>query len=143
MPRNPRREALSDAEYRALAEFRYALRRFLAFSKSAAESAGLTPRQHQALLTIKGYPGRPRATVGELAERLQVRHHSAVGLVDRLTELGLVARRAGTRDRRVTYVELTRRGEAKLRRLTVAHRREIRKMAPVFRTLVARINDGA
>jgi DNA-binding MarR family transcriptional regulator len=142
MPRKSRSQALSDAEYRALAEFRYALRRFLAFSKSAAEAAGLTPRQHQSLLTIKGYPGRPRATVGELAERLQIRHHSAVGLVDRLTELGLVARRAGTRDRRETYVELTRRGEAKLRRLALAHRLELRKIAPVFATLVRRISDG-
>src|ERR1035437_2588779 len=75
---------LSKAQYETLAAFRYALRQFLHFSEKAAKNAGITPQRHQALLAIKGLPGRDRVTVGELAERLQLRHHSAVGLIDRL-----------------------------------------------------------
>ena len=76
------------ADYEALAAFRHALREFLDFSQEAARRAGLTPQQHQALLAIKGYPGREVVTVSELAERLLLRHHSAVGLLDRLEILG-------------------------------------------------------
>lgn len=141
--RKTRSDALTDADYQALSEFRFTLRRFLHFSSEAAEVAGLTPRQHQALLSIRGYPGGPRATVGELAGRLLIRHHSAVGLIDRLTGLGLVKRESGTKDRRETFVTLTPRAEAILERLAVSHRTELRKIAPVFTALVKRINDGA
>jgi DNA-binding MarR family transcriptional regulator len=75
---------VTKAEYETLAAFRYNLRHFLRFSESAAESTGLTSRQYQALLAIKGFPARDCITVGELAEQLQIAHHSAVGLVDRL-----------------------------------------------------------
>src|SRR6185295_17692704 len=78
--------------YQALAAFRHALRQFLRFSEAAAEAVGLTPRQYQALLAVKGMPRGRRATVGALAEQLQIRHHSAVGLVDRLVLQGLAAR---------------------------------------------------
>ncbi|MEO6753630.1 MAG: helix-turn-helix domain-containing protein, partial [Chthoniobacteraceae bacterium] len=78
------RKRLSKSQYEVLAAFRFALRRFLRFSEDAATAAGITPQQHQALLAIKGFPARDRVTVGELAERLQIRHHSAVGLIDRL-----------------------------------------------------------
>lgn len=74
----------SKTEYETLAEFRYALRHYLRFSKNAVETAGITLQQHQAMLSIIGYPGKEQVTIGELAERLQIRHHSAVGLVDRL-----------------------------------------------------------
>ena len=84
------RGTVTKAEYESMAAVRYALRRFLRFSEDGAKAVGLTPQQHQALLAIKGYPARDSVTVGELAERLQVRHHSAVGLVDRLEALGLV-----------------------------------------------------
>ncbi|HXH29123.1 MAG TPA: MarR family transcriptional regulator, partial [Candidatus Polarisedimenticolia bacterium] len=101
-------------EHRLLASFRYSLRLFLRFSEEAARRCGLTPQQHQALLAVKGFPGRDRVTVSELAERLQVRHHSAVGLVDRLSARGLVARRSASEDRRRVYVEVTPRGSALL-----------------------------
>src|ERR1700692_3474102 len=81
---------LSPAEYRALAEFRYQIRRFLQFSAEAARQYGLEPQQHQPLLAVKGPPDDVRPTIGELAERLQIQHHSAVELVDRLAEHGAV-----------------------------------------------------
>ncbi len=83
---------LTKREYETLAAFRFSLRQFLRFSEEAAKSEGTTPQQYLALLAIKGYPGREWATVGELAERLQVQHHSAVGLVDRLAGEGMVSR---------------------------------------------------
>src|SRR5579862_5258142 len=95
---------VTKAEYEALAGFRHALRLFLRFSEEAALAAGLTPQQHQALLAIQGFPERDYVTVGELAERLQVRHHSAVGLIDRLVTQGLAARRISETDRRQVYV---------------------------------------
>jgi DNA-binding MarR family transcriptional regulator len=134
---------LSHADFQVLADFRYALRRFLHFSGTAAEDAGLTPQQYQALLAIKGFPGRDRMTVGELAERLLVRHHSAVGLIDRLENLKLVERRSGTRDRRETFVALSARGEAMLQGLALTHRAELRRIAPMFATLIAQVGDGA
>src|SRR5512135_368937 len=102
----------SKQDYETLAEFRYALRCFLRFSEDAAESAGLTLQQHQALLFIIGYPGREQVTIGELAERLQIRHHSAVGLVDRLVEQGLVQRIQNQSDRRQVFITLSVGGQA-------------------------------
>src|ERR1039458_6961028 len=99
---------LSKSQYEMLAAFRYALRQFLHFSEEAAHAAGITPQQHQALLAVKGFPGRDCVTVGELAERLQLRHHSAVGLVDRLVAERLMARSPSARDRRQVYVQLDR-----------------------------------
>ena len=114
---------LSKSQYEMLAAFRYALRQFLHFSEEAAHAAGITPQQHQALLAIKGFPGRDCVTVGELAERLQLRHHSAVGLVDRLVAEKLVARAPSAQDRRQVFVQLTSRGENVLERLSSAHTR--------------------
>src|ERR1700761_5506251 len=85
---------LDKSQFETLAAFRYALRRFLHFSEEAAHAAGITPQQYQALLAIKGFPSREKVTVGELAERLQLRHHSAVGLVDRLVTEKLAHRSA-------------------------------------------------
>lgn len=107
-----------------MAEFRYQIRRFLRFSEQAAERAGLEPRQHQLLLAVKGHSGEP--TVGDLAERLQLRHHSVVGLIDRLEERGLVKRSRAEADRRHVRVRLTRKGEALLRKLSLDHRAELR-----------------
>src|SRR5262245_44158964 len=95
---------VTKAEYEMLAAFRYALRQFLHFSETAAAAQGLTPQQHQALLAIMGFPGRTQVTIGELADRLRIRHHSAVGLVDRLQALGLVQRESARTDRRQVYV---------------------------------------
>ena len=124
------RDALTASEYRALAEFRYELRRFLHFSERAARSTGLEPQQHQLLLAVKGMPEGGEATVGVLAERLQIEHHSAVELVDRMEARGLVRRARANDDRRYVFVHLTPRGEALLPLLSVFHRAELRSVAP-------------
>jgi DNA-binding MarR family transcriptional regulator len=116
-------------DYRALARFRHALRQFLAFSEAAAVGVGLTPTQHQALLGIKGMPRRGAVSVGELAGWLGVRHHSCVGLVDRLEALGLVIKQADRADRRRVSLKLTRLAERKLATLSSAHRDDLRRRA--------------
>lgn len=131
--------ALSSPDYRLLAEFRHHLRVFTAFSENAARSAGLAPQQHQALLAIKGFPDGKAPTIGELAERLVIRHHSAVELVDRLVEGHLVMRHFDSEDRRRVELVLTRRAEQVLAQLSVAHRDELRRMAPMLRTLLAEL----
>jgi DNA-binding MarR family transcriptional regulator len=121
---------LSKAEYESLSNFRFTVRQFLKFSETAAEAVGLTPNQHQALLAIKGFPGRDSITNGELAERLQIKHHSAVGLINRLEAQNLVSRKQGSGDRREVYVRLTKPGEKLLEQLTAAHREELKRLAP-------------
>lgn len=133
------RPSLGKPDYETLAEFRYLLRRFVAFSDAAAEEAGLRPQQHQALLVIKGFPGRERITIGALAERLGIRHHSAVGLVDRLVGHGLVRRHAERVDRRQVTVALTPEAEALLARLSLAHRDALTRLAPLFQELLAQL----
>jgi DNA-binding MarR family transcriptional regulator len=120
---------LTQADYRALARFRHALRQFLAFSEAAAGAAGLTPAQHQALLAIKGMPVAGDIAVGDLAAWLGIRHHSCVGLVDRLVRQGLVRRRRDSRDRRRMALRLTARAEQKLAGLSAAHRGELRRLS--------------
>ena len=117
---------LSGSDYRALAEFRYQIRKFLHFSEQAALAEGLEPQQHQMLLGIKALDDAEKPTVGRLAEHLFIRHHSAVGLIDRLEERALVKRaRASQGDRRQVSVHLTSEGESVLRRLTKVHRKEL------------------
>jgi DNA-binding MarR family transcriptional regulator len=116
-------DQLSAADYQALAEFRYQIRRFLRFSEDATRQAGLEPVQHQLLLALKASAGEP--TVGDLAERLQLRHHSVVGLIDRLAESGLVRRNRAEVDRRQVRVRLTAKGETVLRKLSLDHRAEL------------------
>lgn len=124
---------ITKAEFEALAEFRYAIRRFLRFSEQEARNAHITPQQHQLLLAIKGYPEREKATVSELAERLQMHQHSMVGLVDRTEAQGLVRREPGTVDRRQVYIYLTVTGEELLSKLAIIHRRELRNMRDALR----------
>jgi len=128
--------AIAKSHYELLAELRHALRGFQRFSREAALAAGLTPQQHQALLAIKGFPGRDYVSIGELAGRLQVRHHSAVGLVDRLVRRQLVRRMPSEADRRKVEVRLTVRGEAKIERLSAAHLGELRQLGPGIRKLL-------
>lgn len=130
---------LSNADYQLLAQLRYLLRRFAAFSEAAARRAGLSAQQHQALLAVRGFPGRARVSVGELAERLQLRHHSAVGLIDRLAARGLLRRHYDRRDGRRVLVTLTPRGQARLARLSRAHREELARLAPLLRALLGRL----
>lgn len=120
------------AQYRALAEVRYRVRRFLNFSEGCAREAGLEPQQHQLLLAIRGLPQGLDATVGCLADRLQIQHNSAVELVNRSAKRGLVRKRAGRRDRRQVLLEITSRGQRVLERLAVAHRTELRSVAPAL-----------
>lgn len=134
---------LDRADYERLAEFRYLLRRFLAFSENAAEGAGLTAQQHQALLAIKGYRDASPMTVGNLAERLAIRPHSAVGLIDRLEANRLIRRNTGATDRRQVLIQLTAKGERLLRRLSVAHRDELKRLAPLLRSLLNAFDDTA
>jgi DNA-binding MarR family transcriptional regulator len=121
---------LSQSDYRALSGFRYQIRRFLHFSEEAARAEGLEPQQHQMLLAIQALddPGDP--TIGQLAEQLLVRHHSAVGLIDRLEERGLVVRIRGGEDRRQVRVRMTAEGSRMLHRLTRLHRDELRQSGP-------------
>jgi DNA-binding MarR family transcriptional regulator len=130
---------LTKADYETLAEFRYLLRRFLEFSENAAVQTGLTAQQHQALLAIKGYPQRAYVTTGELAERLCIRPHSAVGLVDRLVAKKLVTRSSGQSDKRQVLVTLTPAAEDLLAGLSMMHREEIERLAPLLGSLLGRI----
>jgi len=130
--------AIGKADYEALAEFRHALREFLDFSQAAARQAGLAPQQHQALLAIKGYPGRDEVTVKELAERLLLRHHSAVELIDRLEALGLLRRKPDPEDGRRVRVALTAKAERRLADLSATHLEEIRRLGPGLRLLLGR-----
>ena len=138
-PRVAQTPALTPHDYEVLPEFRYVLMRFLAFSEHAAEQAGLAPRQHQALLAIKGFPGAAEMTIGDLAGRLGIRHHSAVGLVDRLARGGYLARREDPSDRRRILLSLTTAGEQALAGLSVAHRQELRRVAPLLKSLLTRL----
>jgi len=123
---------LSQADFTALSEFRYQLRRYEAFSESAVQAAGITPLQYLLLLHIKGFPGRDWATVGELAERLQAKQHGVVALVTRCETGGLVERRANADDRRRVEVHLLPAGETILARLAEIHRAELRSLQGVF-----------
>jgi DNA-binding MarR family transcriptional regulator len=111
-----------------LAWFRYNLRCFLRFSEKAARECGLTPQQHQLILGVAGFTGEPAATISELAEFLQERNNSVVGLVERAVQSGLVRRASGTTDRRQVLVSLTPRGEKTLARLSALHHEEVERV---------------
>lgn len=121
---------LDISEYRALAEFRARLRRFVQFSERAAREAGIEPQQHQLLLAIKGLPEGARPTIRELAGRMLLKHHSTVELIDRLERRGAVARTPSQDDAREVLIRLTRTGEGILRRLSLAHRQELETTGP-------------
>lgn len=117
---------LDDRGYQALARFRYALRVFLRFSEQAARGEGLTPAQHQLLLAIRGHEQQPAVSISELAEVLQVKNHSVVGLVDRADAAGLTHSEHDPADARRRLVSLTDAGEEVLARLSDRHRTELR-----------------
>lgn len=131
---------LVKADYELLAQFRYTLRKFLGFSEAAAIDHGVTPQQYQVLLAIEGFPERNWVTIGELAERMQIAHHSAVGLVDRMETLRLVRRTASKADRRRVEVALTPRGLTVLEKLYRVHREELQTVGP---RLVAVLQQAA
>ena len=130
---------VSDADYQALAAFRRGLREFLAFSETQARAAGLTPQQHQALLAIRGAPGRS-LSIGALADDLMIRPHSALELSNRLGAAGLVLRSIDPADRRRVTLGLTRRAQTLLARLSVAHLAELDRQQSLLRNLMHRLD---
>ncbi|HKJ34478.1 MAG TPA: MarR family transcriptional regulator [Balneolales bacterium] len=137
-----KKPTITKNEYELLSEFRYALRKFLSFSKEEALNVGLTPQQHQALLTIKGSEDlSDSVTIGQLAERLQIHHNSAVGLVDRLVERGLVERSHKEDDRRKVYISLTDKGNELLQKLTEVHKKELKRIGPELNHLIQHITN--
>ena len=131
------RERLGDEQYVELLAFRTALRRFLHWSDERARSAGLTSQQHQLLLAIRGHLGPHGPTIGDVAEHLMVRHHSAVGLCLRAEHAGLVQRIVDDHDRRLVRLTLTSKGRRVLDRLTEAHLEELARLAPIVRRLAS------
>ncbi len=118
--------------FKAMAELRYQIRRFLRFSENAARQAGIEPQQHQLLLAVRGLPHGLKPTVGVLAERMQLQHHSTVELIDRLVERGLLFRLRSTDDKRQVLVKLTRDGEEFLQGLSLHHLQELQAAGPRF-----------
>jgi DNA-binding MarR family transcriptional regulator len=121
-------EPLTKQDFEALAEFRFGIRRYLRFSEETVRSHGLTPQHYQLLLALKGFPGREWATMRELADRLQLRHHSVVELVNRAQKQGLVLRAPHPPDARAVQVQLTEDGQSILARLSALHLDELRRM---------------
>lgn len=134
-------KSITLAHYQTLAALRRALRRFLRFSQEAARAAHIPPQQHQALLALKGGPPGGCLSMRELAEHLYVKHHSAVGLVDRLVRRGLVRRKTSAADRRRVELRLTVRGEALIRRISAAHLEELRQIRPELRRILRLIEQ--
>lgn len=130
---------LSASDYRALAEFRYQIRKFLYFSEGQARAYGLEPQQHQLLLAVRGLPQGKKPTIGELAGRLRLKHHSTVELVNRLEALGAVKRSPSEEDRRQVIVRLTRAGSTLLRKLSLAHRHELETSGPELARALRRV----
>ena len=119
-------------DFKAMAELRYQIRRFLRFSENAARQAGIEPQQYQLLLAVKGLPNNLKPTIGVLAERMQLQHHSTVELVDRLTDRGFLLRLRATDDRRQVLVKLTHDGEEFLKTLSLHHLQELQSSGPKF-----------
>jgi DNA-binding MarR family transcriptional regulator len=123
---------MSKGDLERLAQFRYQLRRYLRFSEEVTRREGITPLQYLLMLQIKGFPGREWATVGELAERLQAKHHGVVSLISRCEAAALVRRSVGRSDRRRVEVQLTRKGDKCLQQLAGLHRAELLSLQGQF-----------
>ncbi len=133
--------SVSDDDYRRLAEFRYQIRRFLAFSTQAARAAGLEPRQHQLLLALKGLPLGTHPTIGEISERLQLHHNTTVELINRLETRGFVQRRQSSEDRRKVLIDITPAGDVVLQELSRHHLSELRSIGPELVHALERLTD--
>lgn len=127
---NSAKPPFSIAQYRQLADLRFHIRRYLQFSEHVARTHSIEPQQHQLMLTIKGLPPDTNPTVSALANRLCLRHHSTVELINRLVERGAAVRKPCTQDRRQVLVELTPQGEELLAELTAHHDQELQTFAP-------------
>jgi DNA-binding MarR family transcriptional regulator len=129
-------------DFKAMAELRYQIRRFLRFSENAAREAGIEPQQHQLLLSVRGLPDNLKPTVGVLAERMQLQHHSTVELIDRLADRGFLCRLRATDDRRKVLVKLTHDGEEFLDKLSLHHLQELQSTGPKFVKILQTLIDG-
>jgi DNA-binding MarR family transcriptional regulator len=125
-------EIQASPDFKAMAELRYQIRRFLRFSENAAREAGIEPQQHQLLLAVRGLPDGLKPTIGVLAERMQLQHHSTVELIDRLVERGFLSRLRALDDRRQVFVKLTHDGEEFLDKLSLHHLQELQSAGPKF-----------
>jgi DNA-binding MarR family transcriptional regulator len=125
-------ETFIQPDFKSMAELRYQIRRFLRFSENAARQAGIEPQQHQLLLAVRGLPEGLKPTVGVLAERMQLQHHSTVELIDRLVDRDLLCRLRATDDRRQVLVKLTHDGEELLEKLSLHHLQELQSVGPTF-----------
>lgn len=132
---------LTQDDYTALAEFRYLIRSFLQFSEDEAQLAGLTPRQHQALLAIKGYGRGEPISTGDLASRLKIRHNTAVELAKRLEEGGLIRRSRDPVDHRRVLLQLSEGAEHRIAELSGAHLDELRRILPLLQQTLERYSD--
>jgi DNA-binding MarR family transcriptional regulator len=141
MPKKTALPSVSEADYQHLAAFRHALREFFHFSEEAALAAGVPPQQHQAMLVIRGSPERGHLTVGDLAERLKIRHHSAVGLVNRMEADGLVAKSRDPRSHRQVLVRLTTHGRRVLEKLSPVHKAELARIGPSLRKILEHLES--
>lgn len=133
---------ISLADYRSLAAFRYEIRKFLAFSEGAAREAGIEPQQHQMLLAVRGLPDGVRPTIGAVAERLCVQHHTAVALVDKLEARGFIRRRRSEMDRREVLLQVTDDGLDLLRALSTLHRDQLQTVGPALLEALQAIIEG-
>jgi DNA-binding MarR family transcriptional regulator len=140
-PKRRRSAHLDASEYQQLASFRFALRSFLRFSEAAAEKVGLTAQHYQALLAVCA-TADGHVTINDLAQQLLIRHNSAVGLVDRLTAQGLVAREPSPEDGRKVYLRLTAKGDRVLEKLAGVHREELRRIGPQLEALLHDISGS-
>ncbi len=129
-------------DFKAMAELRYQIRRFLRFSENAARQAGIEPQQHQLLLAVRGLPESLKPTIGVLAERMQLQHHSTVELVDRLADRGFLLRLRAADDRRQVLVKLTRDGEEFLKKLSLHHLQELQSAGPKFVKILQRLIES-
>ena len=130
-------------DFKAMAELRYQIRRFLRFSENAARQAGIEPQQHQLLLAVRGLPDNLKPTIGVLAERMQLQHHSTVELIDRLVDRGLLCRLRATDDRRQVLIKLTRDGEEFLETLSLHHLQELQSAGPRFVKILRGLIENA
>jgi len=133
---------LTSSDYQALAEFRFQIRKFLHFGEQATQEAGLERGQYQLMLAIKGMPAGVRPRVAELASRMQIQHHSAVELGNRLEAGGFVRRERAQQDRREVLLALTAKGERILAELALHHHEQLRSAAPALVAALRRVMHG-
>jgi DNA-binding MarR family transcriptional regulator len=141
MTKTAKSQAIAPADYEALAGFRHAVRRYLAFAETGARSVGLTSQQHQALLAIKAHTLTRSMTIGDLAAQLLIKHHSAVELVGRLQKAGFTERVTDLEDRRRVLVSLTEEGERVLAALSSNNLKELRLISPAFAGLLEQLEQ--